>query len=244
MPKVANLVEVFSSIQGEAKYVGYRQVFVRFTGCNLNCKYCDTSVSHNEHMQCSIEQVAGQRNFSQMDNPIDIHTLAEKINKLLILPHHSVSFTGGEPLCSADFIHAIAKKINCKLYLETNGTLYHELEKIINDIDIISMDIKLPSVTDKILWEEHGHFLQIAKQKELFVKLVISGETTKEEFNQAIDLIADVDCNIPLIIQPVTPINNCTSVTPEEVLDYQEVALEKLNDVRVIPQTHKFLDQM
>lgn len=244
MQKVANLVEVFSSIQGEAKYVGYRQVFVRFLGCNLNCKYCDTSVSHNEHMQCSIEQVAGQRNFFQMNNPIDIHTLAEKINKLLILPHHSVSFTGGEPLCSADFIHDIAKQINCKLYLETNGTLYHELEKIIHDIDIISMDIKLPSVTDRTLWEEHKRFLQIAKQKELFVKIVISGETTKEEFNQAISLIANIDCNIPLIIQPVTPINNCTSVTPEEVLDYQEIALEKLNDVRVIPQTHKFLDQM
>jgi len=244
MSKVANVVEVFSSIQGEAKYVGCRQVFVRFSGCNLNCKYCDTIISHNEHTQCNIEIVAGERNFIQIKNPIDIDTLAKKINKLLILPHHSVSFTGGEPLCRADFIHDIAKKIDCKLYLETNGTLFHELEKVINDIDIVSMDIKLPSATGRVLWKEHHQFLQIAKQKELFVKLVISGETTKEEFNQAITLVADIDCNIPLILQPVTPIHNCTSVTPEAVLHYQEIALKKLSDVRVIPQTHKFLDQM
>ena len=138
----------------------------------------------------------------------------------------------------------LQKKIDCKLYLETNGTLFRELEKVINDIDIVSMDIKLPSATGRVLWEEHYQFLQIAKQKELFIKIIISGETRKEEFDRAITLVADVDCNIPLILQPVTPIYNCTSVAPEAVLHYQEVALKKLSDVRVIPQTHKFLDQM
>ena len=57
----SNLIEVFSSIQGEGKYVGCRQLFVRFSGCNLNCQYCDTTFSHNNFEKCKIEKVAGQR---------------------------------------------------------------------------------------------------------------------------------------------------------------------------------------
>lgn len=240
----ANVIEVFSSIQGEGKYVGYRQIFVRFSGCNLRCKYCDTLVAHAPYKHCTVEKDSGSRNFMQIDNPIGMNVLVERINHLLCMPHHSVSFTGGEPLYRAAFIRALASKINCKLYLETNGTLYQELEKVINDLDFISMDIKLPSIAGKELWQEHHKFLKIAVNKKVFVKLVISGETTKKEFDQAIALIKDIDQNIPFIIQPVTPINGCQSAAPGDILMYQERALKSLSDVRVIPQTHKIINQM
>ena len=41
----AHLVEVFSSFQGEGLYVGQRQLFIRFAGCNLRCRFCDTEAA-------------------------------------------------------------------------------------------------------------------------------------------------------------------------------------------------------
>ena len=57
------------------------------------------------------------------------------------------------------------KKNNFSTYLETNGTLFGNLREVINFIDIIAMDIKLPSSTGKWdFWNEHAEFLKIAKE--------------------------------------------------------------------------------
>ena len=239
-----NLIEVFSSIQGEGKYVGCRQLFVRFSGCNLNCQYCDTNFSHDNYEKCKIEKVAGKRIFEEIDNPLKIDVLAKKINDLTIENHHSVSFTGGEPLLSVNFLDKLLDKVTAPKYLETNGTLPLALDKVIEKLDYISMDIKLPSILDKAYWTEQEDFLKIASQKEAFVKLVINDKMTKKEFLKAILLVAKINDSITFIMQPVTPINNCYGVSPQDMLSYQTMALEVLKDVRVIPQTHKFINQM
>lgn len=244
MVKTANVVEVFSSIQGEGKYVGYRQVFVRFVGCNLECEFCDTPDSRKAIGVGQIELTAGKRDFKRIPNPISINELAECINRLLILPHHSVSLTGGEPLCQTQQIKELAPLIHGKIHLETNGTLPGELAKVLPYIDVISMDIKLPSASGQELWQQHGEFLRLASSRSVFVKIVVTSKTSAEEFQQAIELIAGVNPQIPLIIQPVTPIHDCEGVMPDIVLAWQEQALTLLSDVRVIPQTHKFMDQL
>ena len=55
-------------------------------------------------------------------------------------------------------------------------------------------------------------------------------------------MVARVDPKILLIIQPVTPIKNVPAVTARQLLEFQTLALRKLKDVRVIPQTHKFMN--
>lgn len=228
---MTNLIEIFSSIQGEGKYIGCRQIFVRFANCNLNCAYCDTDFKPKEF--CNVE------NFGKIKNPVTSEKLAEIIKNFnLQTKHHSISFTGGEPLLNADFIYEISKLVEQKIFLETNGTLYKELEKIISALDIISTDIKLPSVTDKNYFDLHKKFIEIARQKDLYIKIVVSNETSEDEFISALDLIPK---NILLIIQPVTPVNNVKIASAEKILYFQSLALKKLSDVRVIPQSHKIM---
>ena len=103
-----NLIEIFSSIQGEGKYVGCRQIFVRFEGCNLACRYCDTENAPGAHPTCQIETHAGSRQFENVANPLSAQDVAAHIKRLLAeTPHQAVSFTGGEPLLHAPFIHAL-----------------------------------------------------------------------------------------------------------------------------------------
>ena len=236
----ANVIEIFSSIQGEGKYLGYRQIFIRLADCNLNCAYCDTNFRRADF--CKIETAAGAMIFRDEKNPLDAAQVAEVIKKFAAeVPTQAVSFTGGEPLLHWQFIAEIAdaiKNFGVKIFLETNGTLCNELEKISGAVDIISMDIKL----GQNLFTQHEKFLRAAQGKDLYVKIVVTSETTREEFLSAVDLIAAVDKEILLILQPVTPVRKICAASAEKILTFQAAALRKLKNVRVIPQTHKFID--
>ena len=104
------------------------------------------------------------------------------------------------------------------------------------------MDIKLPSVVGTDLFENHRRFLEIAKTKDLYTKIVISAETTTEEFLTAVKMIATTSKDILLVLQPVTPFNHIEAAAPDKLLLFQALALKHLNSVRIIPQTHKLMN--
>ena len=238
----ANIIEIFSSVQGEGKYIGCRQIFVRLADCNLNCAYCDTNFSRADF--CNVEMSAGSMIFRNEKNPLDAAQVIDIIKKFCgEVPAHSVSFTGGEPLLHWQFVQDVAgavKNFGVKIFLETNGTLHDEFKKISGAIDIVSMDIKLPSV-EKNFFKLHEKFLRVACEKDLYVKIVVAGETMLEEFLSAVKLIANIDKKILLVIQPVTPVKKIHAASPEKILSFQAAALQKLENVRVIPQTHKII---
>ena len=239
----ANLIEIFSSVQGEGKFVGTRQIFIRLTGCNLNCRYCDTNFQAGEF--CKVETVPGEMIFRTIKNPVDavqVAEVAKNFNEKI--SHHSVSFTGGEPLLNPDFIFETAKllkKSGLKIFLETNATLPDAFEKISDVVDIVSADIKLPGIVGKNLFDVHREFFKLAAKKYLYIKVVLSDETPEEEFFSAVNLIAEVSPEILLILQPVTPFNGLQKISPEKILRFQSAALKILKDVRVIPQTHRMM---
>ncbi len=104
------------------------------------------------------------------------------------------------------------------------------------------MDIKLPSATGVAYWEEHQQFLRLARTREVMVKVIVNQATTDEEILATTQLVAGEDRRIPLILQPVTPRpDEKTKLSPNLLLRWQELALSKLADVRVIPQVHPWL---
>ena len=245
----ANLVELFSSVQGEGVLVGARQVFVRLHGCNLTCAYCDT-VSEDIPAVCLMEETPGYRDFTEHRNPVAFEQVFARLERWKTdWPHlhHSVSFTGGEPLLQyevlADWLPVVRALF--PTYLETNGVMHQALQRVIDHLDYISMDIKLPSATGMApLWEEHRHFLQVAAHSSLFVKIVVNARTDEAEIMRACSLIADLDPAIPLILQPQTTPGLTTEPDPIVLLAFQQLACSILNDVRIIPQTHRFIGQL
>jgi 7-carboxy-7-deazaguanine synthase len=239
--------EIFSSIQGEGIYVGVRQIFLRFVGCNLSCAYCDTKETRTKgkNMFC-VETEPGKWNFKYYPNPVSAEELIKIIMPLKPEIHHSLSLTGGEPLRQVDFLNEFLPRLHriCPVFLETNGTLTQSLRKLLPLIDIISMDIKPPSATGLDLWQKHEEFLKIAREKDVYVKTVLTADTTREELAQVVGIIKRVDPSIPLVLQPVTPVEGVKEMTPDKVIGIQDYCSTVLKNVRVIPQTHKIINQL
>jgi 7-carboxy-7-deazaguanine synthase len=242
----ATLVELFSSIQGEGPYVGYRQAFLRFHGCNLDCAYCDT-VQPSPPPVCRVESEPGSGLFRELSNPVSlaavVATLTDWRTRSAGL-HHSFSITGGEPLLYGDIMIEWLPDLRRlrPIYLETNGTLPDSLASVIDHLDYIGMDIKLPSVTGCApFWETHRKFLEVAAEREVFVKIIVGPDTSTEEIDLVCMTIRGVDPFIPLILQPVTR-SGRSAVPAHLLLKFQEQAARLLGDVRVIPQTHVFLN--
>jgi 7-carboxy-7-deazaguanine synthase len=224
----AKILEIFRSIQGEGRYAGVPQVFVRFFECNMHCVWCDTPASIGD----------GKREYQEMA----LKDVLSQVNALYGNAH-SVSITGGEPLLQNEFLKEFCRSLKGqgrKVYLDTNGTLPDALGDVIRDIDVIAMDLKLPSSTkQKPFWAQHKKFLKIAVRKEVFIKAVISLNTRKEDVLKAAKLVAAQDPEILFILQP--NYLDMKKGVIGECLEHQKSCAKILKDVRIIPQVHKFM---
>lgn len=254
----ARMIEVFSAIQGEGLNVGTRQIFIRFAMCDLRCNFCDSAHTWNAPSTCRVERSPGLRDFEIHSNPVSLSLLQQWISRQN-LPglHDSISLTGGEPLLHAaflvQFLPQLKRVTGLPIYLETGGHRPEQLAMILPYLDSVGMDLKLPSVSGEKRWQEHAEFLQRCHSAsvEVFVKIIISSDTNSAELEHSAELVADVSPEIPVFLQPVTPLElsqqfNHTpmSPTPAQVLTWQALMKRSLKHVRVVPQTHKMLNQL
>jgi 7-carboxy-7-deazaguanine synthase len=115
--------EVFYSLQGESSYAGRPCVFIRLTGCNLRCSYCDTRYAYEEGTEMELDLIMDQ--VSSYRCPL-------------------VEITGGEPLIQTETPALIRRLLerNFKVLLETNGS--QNIQRV-DDRCIKIVDMKCPS---------------------------------------------------------------------------------------------------
>ncbi|MCP3984924.1 MAG: 7-carboxy-7-deazaguanine synthase QueE [bacterium] len=252
----ANLVEVFSSIQGEGPEVGTRTLFVRFGGCDLRCLWCDSPGTWQPADRVRFESAPGSGQWQEETNPVVPARLLAMAEGLGLEAHRWVSFTGGEPLLQPEAVAAAAEALaghGPGIFLETHGLHAQALAKIIDRIDFVSMDWKLASDVRResdpktgrgdAFHETHQRFLDVARAAHgVSVKLVITPASEDAEIDEAIRRVAETHPTACLVLQPVTPHGPVKArPTPERMQALALRAASALQDVRVIPQTHPWL---
>lgn len=217
----AKISEIFESVQGEGLYLGEKQLFVRFSGCHISCAPCDTPPGF--FREYGVDELRAEiSKYPEAD---------------------TLCLTGGEPLCQADFLQVFLKKIaelRFKIYLETDGILAGELKKIIDVVDIVAMDFKLPSWSGlEAFWPEHEEFLKIALAKKVFVKIVTNRSATAGEMAAAATIINNIDPRVPVVLQPDW--RDMSSELLDKMVVFKGLFLARgVQGVSILPQAHKY----
>ncbi len=118
------ITEIFYSIQGEGILSGLPTIFIRTTGCNLRCSYCDTPYAY--------------------DTGVEMH-LAEILTEIKKYPCNNVCVTGGEPLLQPEIYNLLDRLLHHKysVSIETNGSM--PIKQLTRKKNImISLDYKCP----------------------------------------------------------------------------------------------------
>ncbi|MEO5361623.1 MAG: radical SAM protein [Nitrospirota bacterium] len=171
--------EIFTSIQGESSYAGLPCTFVRLTGCNLRCSYCDTQYAYDEGVDITISEIAEQ---------------------VLSAGTYLVEITGGEPLMQNETA-ALAEHLSGmghRVLIETNGSLDISCLKHIPLVTVI-MDIKTPS-SGMSGNNDYANIARLTRDDE--VKFVIG---SREDYTWAAEIIRqyEIDSICKILMSPI-----------------------------------------
>lgn len=263
----APVLEVFASFQGEGLYVGEPQSFVRLAGCPLRCRWCDTPGSWeigDEHASARIDGVKGRRRESRWASPFQVACWIAQVEPGA---PRTVSVTGGEPLMWPDFVRELAGFAGPRrLHLETAGAHPAALARVLDVVDHVSLDLKLPGDLDApeefdlrelalrglaprepsphgaAEWAEaRAECLRLVRDRDACAKLIVAGGRRPEQFEPLLESVAEHAPQVPLFIQPVSPVRGETAPDFELLTRVVECARRHGLSVRVVPQTHKAL---
>lgn len=153
--------EIFKSVQGESSFAGQPCVFVRLAGCNLRCRWCDTTYAYDGGQKLLVEEV---------------------IDKVEQLHCDVVELTGGEPMCQSKLACQLMKWLLQKgktVLLETNGSM--PLDEVPEGVHRI-VDLKPPKsgvIHDSNIWSHYAENWRNTDE----IKCVVAD---REDFNWCI----------------------------------------------------------
>lgn len=176
-------------------------------------------------------------------------TALDQIQMLRSPGLHSVSITGGEPLCQDKFVKGLCircRSSGLKVYLETNGFSAERFSSLVKYIDFASIDLKLQSHCScaddewEKLMENEAQCIRVSAKNDIetIAKMVILSDTTESEVELALEKIEGLDAFV--VLQPATG-KYCPK--PSKLFALQELASRHVEPERmaVIPQAHKLM---
>jgi 7-carboxy-7-deazaguanine synthase len=178
------IAEIFYSVQGEGSLVGVPSVFVRTSGCNLRCAWCDTP-------------------YTSWNPEGEDLALSEILARVASFPAaRHVVLTGGEPMIAAGIIELSQQLRERGLHItvETAGTVFTELA-----CALMSISPKLSNSTPEGLYQAHheklrmqpGVLRRLMREYDYQLKFVIARE---EDVGEARDVIANLDAPAEKVI--------------------------------------------
>ena len=255
----APVVEVFASIQGEGLFAGQPQVLLRLSGCPLRCRWCDTPGSWTvpEEGEARIYAESRTRTAPAWASPFRAATWISEVDPQ---GHRPVSVTGGEPLLWPAFLRELATLTGSRRrHLETSGSDPDALEEVLDVVDHVSLDLKLPADLDPPAaveeapgsrpapasereWAEvRARNLVAVRDRDACGKLVVRGGIDPDAYLPILDDVADLNRGLLLVLQPVTPVRGAPAPDRALLDALVALALERELDVRVVPQIHRGL---
>ena len=171
--------EIFFSLNGEGLEIGKPQIFVRLSGCNLSCVWCDTKYSFDNGVKKTISGIMNE-----------IKITSEECKSIVI--------TGGEPLIQDinEFVDTLIEN-GYVITIETNGTIYDD---VLTKVDFISVDIKTPSSKNETNeLDTLKKTVDLISKRKGQLKAVIAD---LNDYKFIIDFIEKNSFKVPLVLQP------------------------------------------
>jgi 7-carboxy-7-deazaguanine synthase len=133
------IAELFYSLQGEGSLVGVPSVFIRTSGCNLRCSWCDTP-------------------YTSWQPEGEDRTVAQILEMVRGWPAHHAVITGGEPMIAPEIVPLTLalREAGLHITIETAGTVFHPVE-----CDLMSISPKLSNSTPEGPWAVRHDRLRI-----------------------------------------------------------------------------------
>ncbi|AHF96892.1 7-carboxy-7-deazaguanine synthase [Desulfurella acetivorans A63] len=207
----AKVCEIFYSLQLEGSMLGYPAVFVRFSGCNLNCEFCDTKYAFFEY---------------------DTLTQSEIENKISLYNCKRIIFTGGEPLLNAYFIESFINKLKSKyeFFLETNGTIWVDFASKFKHI-VVSP--KFDNLNFDVL-------KKYSLQNNVEFKVLVENPDSLKQIEDFLKSLNINSATLQPIYFPDEPLNQFLERTRNIIEAFKQSKLTN-KDIRLIIQNHKII---
>lgn len=230
------LFEIFTSVEGEGILYGTKTLFVRLAGCPFTCFYCDTKES--------LPLDSGTE--------YDLNEACKLIDSNLKNQTYKVNFTGGDPLVQYQAVAELAKHVQSKkipTYLESSCFDSKKFDYILPFIDIVKIEFKTKD--SEFVDSKHYEKLiantmdclksSVSSKKITYIKIVVSSKTNLNDFNNLVTSIFNSISKNQIDGFVIQPTYGIAEPTLDLLLKMYDIVYPFYNEVKVVPQLHKFI---